>query len=499
MKESRRQFIKKSACGLGMLTLATQVEHFGLMNALAQKANSSGNRKNAAGGTGYKALVCVFLGGGNDGNNTIIPHHNDSNVSNYADYAAMRQPQGLALAQNTLLPISVPSMSNLTYGLHPSLGTIDNGLNNGIHELYGQGKMAFAINVGTLVSPMTKTEYQNRSVQRPFQLFSHSDQVSQFQSGRSDTASFSGWGGRVSDRMTAASNPNGLVPMITSIRGAQLFTAGQTTQPLAISDSRTPLNQVLNPETLDGDDPTTLARKQAFDNVRTATSNSNYVEAANNVTDSALQANEALASFDEVTIEFPNNSIGRQLKQVARLIKKRSDLSVERQVFYVDRGGGFDNHTNQLNNQGNRLGEISQAVRAFYDEMVDQGLTDDVTIFMMSDFGRTMNPAGTGGGVGSDHAWGNHLFVLGNSVNGGDFYGMDTGNGTPFPNLTVDGPDDATFSSSNARGRWIPTSSVEQYAATLARWFGLSESDLGTVFPNISNFGNSNLGFMQGP
>ena len=116
---------------------------------------------------------------------------------------------------------------------------------------------------------------------------------------------------------------------------------------------------------------------------------------------------------------------------------------------------------------------------------------------MMSDFGRTMNPAGVGGGVGSDHGWGNHLFVIGDSVNGGDFYGFDTANGTPFPTLTVNGPDDATFSTNSARGRWIPTSSVEQYAATLARWFGLPEADIGTVFPNISTFGNSNMGFMQ--
>ena len=497
MKESRRQFIKKATCGLGMLTLATQVEHFGLMSALAQKVqNTKSKRRGAAGGNGYKAIVCVFLGGGNDGNNTIIPNHNDSNVSNYADYAAMRQPQGLALAQNTLLPISVPSMSNLTYGLHPSFGQVTGGLNNGIHELYGQGKMAFAINVGTLVQPMTKAQYQSGSIARPFQLFSHSDQVSQFHSGRSDSFSFTGWGGRVSDKMTPNSNPNGLVPMITSIRGSQLFTAGQATQPIAISDSRTPLNEVLNPFAFNGDDQATLARKQAFDNIRLRSSNSNYIDAANNVTNTAMVANDALQTFDEVTVPFPNNSTGRQLRQVARMIKKQSDLNVDRQIFYVERGG-FDTHTNQLGNHANRLSEVSQSVRAFYDEMVDQGLADDVTIVMMSDFGRTMNPAGTGGGVGSDHGWGNHLFVIGDSVNGGDFYGQNTANGTPFPTLTVDGPDDATFSSNNARGRWIPTTSVEQYAATVARWFGLPEKDIPTVFPNITSFGNSDMGFMQ--
>lgn len=482
---------------MGMVTLATQVEHFGLMTALAQKVNENRIKQpGIGGGTGYKALVCVFLSGGNDGNNTIIPNHNDSNISNYATYATARSAQGLALAQNTLLPVSVPSIGNLSYGLHPSFGTITNGVNNGIHELYAQGKMAFAVNVGTLVSPMTKAQYQNNSITKPFQLFSHSDQVSQFQAGRSDAFSFTGWGGRISDQLTAGNNPNGLVPMVTSIDGAQLFTAGQVTQPLAIADSGTPLNEVLNPYVFDGNDPVTLARLQAFNNIRAANSGNNYTEAAKAVTDTALQANEALASFQEVTAPFPNNSIGRQLKQVARMIKKRSDLNVDRQVFYVDRGG-FDTHNNQLGNQANNLSQVSQAVRSFYDEMVVQGISNDVTIFMMTDFGRTMNPAGVGGGVGSDHGWGNHMFIIGDSVNGGDFYGVNTSNGTPFPNLLINGPDDAALSTNDARGRWIPTTSVEQYAATLARWFGLPENQMTTVFPNISSFGSTNLGFMS--
>ncbi len=495
MNESRRKFIKKAGCSLGMVTLATQMEHFGLMTALAQKAKVDPIKKARLGGTGYKALVCVFLGGGNDGNNMIVPNHNDANVSNYSVYAAARSAQGLALAQNTLLPVNVPSMSNLSYGLHPAFGTVQNGINNGIHELYGQGKMGFAINVGSLASPMNKAQYQNNSVQKPFQLFSHLDQVKQFHAGRSDTFSFSGWGGRVSDEMTLGSNPNGLIPMITSIDGAQLFTAGQTTQPLAIADSNTPLNEVLNPIGFEND-PISQARLQALNDIRALSSTSNYVQAAKNVTQSALDANDALASFQEVTVTFPNSSIGRQLKQTARVIKKRGDLNVDRQVFYVERGG-FDTHQAQLLGQNTNLSEISQAVRSFYDEMVVQGISDDVTIFLMTDFGRTLNPAGIGGNVGSDHGWGNHLFIIGDSVNGGDFYGTDTGNGTPFPTLVVDGPDDATSNPNNARGRWIPTSSVEQYAATLARWFGLPENEISTVFPNIGSFGSSDLGFMQ--
>lgn len=492
MKENRREFIKKSTCALGMLTLATQFEHFGLMSALAQKVEEKQPQSEV--GTGYKALVCIFFSGGNDGNNMVVPNHNDAGISNYSVYNAGRSAQGLSLVQNTLLPITVPRMGNLTYGLHPALGPVAGGINNGIHELWGQSKMAVATNIGTLAAPMTKIQYQNGTVPKPFQLFSHSDQVSQFQAGRSDALSFTGWGGRASDKMTAGSNPVGLIPMITSINGAQLFTSGQTTLPLAIANAATPLNEVLNPIGYDSS-PINVARLNAFNALRTQGLDANYVEAASGITDQAMEANAALATYQEVTVPFPNTGLGNQLKQVARLIKKRGSLNVTRQVFYCQLGG-FDTHNNQLVSQDNLLSQFSQAVRSFYDEMVVQGVSNDVTTFTMTDFGRTMNPAGSGGTVGSDHAWANHLFVIGGSVLGRDFYGVNTANGTPFPTLTFNGPDDAD-SGSNARGRWIPTASVEQYAATLARWYGLAEADLPTVFPNIGTFASSNLGFMQ--
>ena len=187
-----------------------------------------------------------------------------------------------------------------------------------------------------------------------------------------------------------------------------------------------------------------------------------------------MQANQALSTFQEVTVTFPTSSIGQQLKQVARLVKKRTDLSVNRQIFYCQLGG-FDTHNNQVGGQATLFSQLSQAMRAFYDEMVAQGTQNDVTMFTMTDFSRTFNPAGTGASVGTDHAWGNHLLAVGGSVIGGDFYGINGSNGTPFPTLTFNGPDDAD-SGTNARGRWIPTTSVDQYAATLARWFGLAET-----------------------
>ena len=487
MKTSRREFLTKSACGLGM-ALASQVEHFGMMSVLAQTVEK--NTMTAP--TDYRALVCVFMQGGNDGNNTLIPNHSDATISNYAAYSNARNTQGLAIAQNQLLPISVPRMNGLTYGLNPNFGA--GATNNGIHELWAQGKMALVTNAGTLVQPTTRTQYLGNTVRKPFQLFSHSDQVSQYQSGRSDVPSFTGWAGRISDRRTTSDNPSGLVPMITSISGAQLFTAGQTTLPLAIANAGTSLSSVLNPAGF-GSSAAAQARLSAFNQLRAQDLDSNYIKAASHITDQAIQANNALSTFQEVTVTFPTSSIGSQLKQVARLIKKRTDLNVNRQIFYVQ-VGSFDTHTSQLTGQGNLLQQFSQAVRAFYDEMVAQGVSDKVTTFTLSDFSRTFNPAGSGAAVGSDHAWANHLFVVGGAVTASDFYGVATSNGTPYPSLVMNGPDDAD-TGTGARGRWIPTTSVEQYAATLARWYGLQDADMPIVFPNLGNFSNTNLGFMQ--
>lgn len=512
MNDSRRDFLKKSGgCALGMVALATQMQHLGMMTAMAQRTIDRKRETQDDDGipsspdATYQALVLVYWQGGNDGNNVVIPNHNDPSISNYAAYSAARNTQGLALAQNTLLPINVPRINNLTYGLHPNLGPqTQNGttiVNNGIYDLYGQGKLAVVTNVGNLVQPLTKAQYQSSSFKKPYQLFSHSDQVTQSQTASAGTQAFTGWGGRSSDKMTAGSNPGGLIPMITSINGAQLFTAGQTTLPLAISDSNTPLANVLNPIGF-GTPPsgTNLARLNAFNSLRTQDLSSNYIAAASHVTDLAMAANTALANAQDVSTLFPNTSIGRQLKQVARLIKDRTDLSVNRQIFYVQLGS-FDTHTTQITGQGNLLTQFSQAMRSFWDELGVQGVQNNVTTFTLSDFCRTFNPAGSGATVGSDHAWGNHMFVMGGSVIGGDFYGSlrPDGTGNYYPTLTFAGPDDVDTGSS-ARGRWLPTTSVDQYAAQLARWFGLGQDSatLAAVFPNLANFPGtfSQLGFL---
>ncbi len=474
-----------------MTALATQLSHFGLVNAFAQKSM----RKNAnAVPDDFRALVCIFMTGGNDGNNTVIPIHNDKNVSNYSHYSAARSPQGLALAQNTLLPISVPRIGNLSYGLHPGFGMVTGGVNAGIHDLFQQGKLAVVTNVGTLVAPMTRLQYQTGAVPRPFQLFSHTDQIYQHHTCRSDQVTLTGWGGRISDQMTATANPLGLVPTISSFAGTLLFTVGMNTQPVSLAPAPTSLSSILS---LTGynNSPISNARFEALNAALNLDAEQEIVTASNNVHRQALQISQALQSNQETTVTFPNTELGNQLKQVARMIKAREILNINRQIFYCHIGG-FDTHSGQLSGQGGLLAQVSQAMRAFYDEMTAQGISDKVTQFTMSDFNRTFNPASSGANVGSDHAWGNHALVLGGAVLGGDFYGMNTSNGTPFPTLIQNGPDDADFGSIT-RGRWIPTTSVEQYAATLANWFGLETGDMEYVFPNLDNFSTTNLGFMM--
>ncbi len=472
-----------------MTAMASQLHHFGMLNTLAQKTR---DKTSTAPPSDYRALVCIYFSGGNDGNNTVIPNHSDASVSAYAAYSAGRSAQGLALAQNTLLPISVPRIGGLSYGLHPGFGTITGGVNAGLHPLWAQGKMAAVTNVGTLVRPLSRLEYQTRPEWRPRQLFSHSDQTNQHMNARADVTMLSGWGGRISDRMTLSANPDRLVPTVNSLQGARLFSVGETTQPLSIGAAPAPLSSILALTGYNGT-PMANARLAALEAQLDIEQGQDLIHASNEVHREAIRISRSLNDGAEVTVVFPSTEIGNQLKQVARLIKARSALHVTRQIFFVSIDG-FDTHTGQLLGQAGLLGRFSQASRSFFDEMTAQGIADKVTQFTITDFSRTFNPGGSGTNVGSDHAWANHQFIIGGSVLGGDFYGMNTTNGTPFPTLLQNGPDDSD--SSSARGRWIPTTSVEQYAGTIAKWFGLEAADVPYVFPNMSNFPVTDLGFM---
>jgi len=467
MATSRRDFLRNSACALGGMALASSVDSFGAIHALTPQS-----------ATDYKALVCIFMNGGNDGNNMLI------DLGQYAGYQAARPAAGgLNIAQSGtggFLPLSPIGLG--PYGLHPSMPELQ--------TLFGQGRVAILANNGPLAEPLTKTTYQNGTGKKPLQLFSHSDQVGLFQTAIADNVSQTGWGGRVADKTLALNGP-ATFPQNISIAGLNLFLTGIDTRQLAVADSNTTLANVLQ-LTMTGTTAEQASRLTAFNQLRNYDNNFKLVKAASDTRTSAIQTDNALSSVNPALVTvFPNTSLGRQLKQIALLIKACTDpvagINMKRQIFFAQIGG-FDTHSTQLTGQAALLTQVSQAMGAFYNATVELGVQNNVTSFTLSDFGRTLQPAGTGAQAGSDHAWGNHQFIMGGSVLGNRIYGT-------YPTLALGGPDD-TDGGASPRGRWIPSTSVEQYAATLATWYGLSTSDLPAVFPLISRFSNSNLGFI---
>jgi uncharacterized protein (DUF1501 family) len=449
MSFTRRDFLKAAS-------LSAAAAPWGWMQALAATPATDD----------YKAIVCIFLYGGNDGNNMLIP----TDSAGYAAYAATRG--ALALPSTGLATLGTAArQGGKAFALHPGLAPIA--------PLYAQGKLAVIANVGTLVYPMTAADYRAKAKQTPYSLFSHSDQQHEWQSTNTTTQAVTGWGGRIADAVLST-NAAASVPALMSISGSSLFNNGKRTSPLVLPSSGTfglkdagtsntivtrnaGLAQALG---LDGGNPLVGAAGNVLSQ---AITNANLVNPI-------LQGTSATVSgaFSGVS-----GSLASQLAVVAKLIEARATTGLKRQVFYVSLGG-FDTHSNQLNVQQTLLSQLGAAMSAFYNATVALGVADKVTTFTVSDFARTLKPNATG----TDHAWGNHHLIMGGAVKGGDVYGT-------FPTLALNGPDDA-----DGGGRWVPTTSVDQYAATLASWLGVSAGDLSTVFPNLSRFATSNLGFV---
>lgn len=456
---TRRKFML-GAGALGATSAMGALEGMGLMRALAQSAPVSD----------YKALVCVFLFGGNDGNNLVVPR--DTALYNlYATARGSPAAGGLSIAQSELVAIN-PSSLTAGYGLHPQFAPLK--------SVWDAGKLAVMCNVGPLVEPITRAEYTQGSKAKPEQLFSHSDQQLQWQASISSEASRTGWGGRMAD-VIGSQNGTNTMPMIASIAGSTLFTVGNTPRAVALPSTGS--------FGLSGFNSTapSQSRLNALRELLLLDSSSEFVREADDVYAQAIDASNVLnpiisSTTTPVNAMFANarTGIGNQLLQVAKLIEARNTIGLKRQIFFVSLGG-FDTHAGQLNTQETLLGQLGQALKAFYDATTQLGVANQVTTFTLSDFGRTLKAASGGG---SDHAWGNHHIVMGGSVRGGDFYGR-------FPDHTLGGPDDAS-----TNGRWIPTTAVDQYAATLARWLGVGATDLPLVLPNIGRFATSDLGFM---
>jgi uncharacterized protein (DUF1501 family) len=414
-----------------------------------------------AAGEDYRALVCVFLFGGNDCHNTVVPLERQA----YQSYQTSRG--ALALSAQALLPIGGPG--GAAYGLHPRLADLQ--------RLYSEKRAAIIANLGLLVRPLTRDEYRQRSVPLPVNLFSHSDQQLEWQWGSPAGSSRSGWGGRLADSTPVRNLDPALAAV--SLTGNTVFLSGEQVRPALVN--------VGAPTALTGFNSSReqQARLRAFLEILATDEPSRLVETARLKAAEGLRISETLTRVlsgpSPLKTPFPATTLGRQMEQIARLLRARGELGASRQVFFASLGG-WDHHVSLVASQDALMNQLGPALGAFYRATEELDLADRVTTFTASEFGRTLN---ANSNAGSDHGWGAHHFVLGGAVKGGAIYGA-------WPTVALNSPDDAT-----GRGVWIPTTSLDQYGATLAAWFGAPESELARVFPNLGNFPAWNLGFMS--
>lgn len=448
MNTNRRNFLRLAS---GAMVSTAGFTRFGLMNALAQPAAS------------YKALVCVFLFGGNDGHNTVIPQA----TAEFNAYKSIRGSLALPDTNTKLLPI-VPT-SGVPYGLNDGLSAI--------YPLWAAKQLAVVANVGNLVKPTTRAQYLGNAVPVPTNLFSHSDQVVQMQTVTPTGSGGTGWAGRMADQLLTL-NQGSTFPPTLSMSGPAIFCTGNTVQAASLVPGLDMNLWGLNAWPASA----TQTRIQSLQEILALDSGLALVQAANKSRSDAMNMASllnGLSSAGSLKTVFPGTGIGQQLQQVAQIMYLQPKIGLNRQIFFCSLGG-FDTHSGQSWQQWDLLGQLAQAMKAFYDATVEMGVADKVTTFTESDFGRTLQPSGTG----SDHGWGSHQIVMGGAVKGGDLYGT-------FPTMALGGPDDA-----NTRGVLIPSTSMDQFGATFAKWFGLDTTAINAVFPNLQYFGVKDVGFM---
>jgi uncharacterized protein (DUF1501 family) len=490
---TRRDFLRRAACAaVGTAAMTSAISDLRLMNAAVAQSNIGPND--------YKALVCIFLAGGNDSNNLIVP----TIPSEYGNYNAIRLPM-LALPSGALQTLDgYTDPAGHTFGLHPACPELK--------TLFGEGKLAVLFNTGTLIYPITQAQYKSGGLKPP-QLFSHADQVTQWQTSIPDQAPLTGWGGRCADLLNAV-NPNAAISLSVSLAGANTFEIGNQVSQYNVSTSGAiSLAGVSGPRLAALTNilglPYPNMQAKAYADVATHSINTGAL--LNNAITNSAPANFWTNGFP-TTVTTPNggstftSSLSQQLKMVARLIEAghraagnpTNGFGMKRQIFFCQ-VGGYDLHSGQTNYSvnnpnnvvlgahANLLAELSQSLLTFQRAMEQLNLQNSVTAFTSSDFGRTF----PSNGVGSDHGWGSHHLIVGGAgaANGGSVVGGKTYG--KFPTLAVNGPDDTST------GRWIPTTAIDQYFSTIATWFGVDSSNLATVFPNLGRFATPNLGFMK--
>jgi uncharacterized protein (DUF1501 family) len=444
---SRRNFLRAG----GTLATVAGLGRFGAMNALAQPASN------------YKALVCIFLFGGNDSHNMVIPQSQTA----FNAYKSIRGSLALPDGNAKLLPITTKNGTPYAF---------TDGLTS-IAPLWASGQLAVVANVGMLVGPTSRAQYLAGSTSLPTNLFSHADQVIAMQAGNPFGSGGTGWAGRIADQVQSM-NGAASFPASISMSGSALFCAGNVVQSASLIPG---FDLTLNGMSA-WPASAASARMQALQEIITFDTGLAMVQSANKVRSDAIALNgmlKSLASGTPLTTQFPQTEIGLQLQQVAQIMRLRSTTGMNRQVFFCSLGG-FDTHSGESWQQWDLLKQISAGMMAFYNATTEMGIANQVTTFTESDFGRTLQPSGTG----SDHGWGSHHLVMGGAVKGGDLYGA-------FPTLALGGPDDA-----NNRGVLIPSTSVDQYGGTMAKWFGVDPTLMPQVFPNLANFPVTDLGFL---
>lgn len=457
---NRRRFLAHT-CTLGAAsaTLSSTFLQLGLARRAA--AQTSGD---------YRALVCILLAGGNDSYNMLTPRGGDQ----YDAYRRIRSD--LALPQDSLLPLAVPASNGELYGIHPGMSDL--------RSLFKEGDAALLANVGTLLEPFDPIAVQNGTAQLPLGLYSHADQISQWQTALPDQRTSQGWGGRLADLMQGVNVQNG-VSMNISLSGSNVFQSGEQSGEYAIEATGNGAPGLTAYD--DGTDFGTF-KKRMVDSLLSVQQphilRREHARRLRASIDAQRVFVDAVSTAPDLQTEFTADYFSQSLRQIARAIASRDALGATRQTFFVS-VGGWDHHDEVLDNQARMLPPIARGLRQFRDALNELAMLDQVTTFTISDFGRTL----TSNGRGSDHGWGGHQIIMGGAVRGGQIYG-------DYPMLALDNPLDM------GRGIYAPTTSVDEYFAELALWFGVSASELGSILPNLDRFYSaantgSPLGFMR--
>jgi uncharacterized protein (DUF1501 family) len=464
-RSTRRAFVQR----MGQLGLAGAAAPWALNLAAMSEAAAQSSTAND-----YKALVCVFLYGGNDHYNTIVPF-DDINHANYQRVRSGITLQRSALTANALPIGTGEGLASTVNGMAPGRQVALAPELSGLIPIFNKGELGVIFNIGTLVQPTTKAQYTAASVPLPPKLFSHNDQQSVWQSSNPEGAT-SGWGGRMGDLFLSSNGRTTFTCVNAS--GNAVFMSGREAVQYQVSTAGAVAMRGLGAP-LFGSQACSAALRELVTAPHTHLMRSEYARVTSRALEAQVALSSALAGIRPLQTVFPAGTLSQQLQMVARLIASRDQLSVKRQVFFVSLGG-FDLHDYLLTQHPGLMSQLGESLKSFHAAMGELGVAQQVTTFTASDFGRTL----TSNGDGSDHGWGSHHFIMGGAVQGGRFYGR-------YPDVAVNGPDDV------GQGRLLPTTGVDQLAATLATWMGVNASDLPLVVPNIGNYSVRDLGLMR--